>query len=80
MFNQIARQEVFIFVGIFMVLATSIKLLGIYNIDSDLFWFIAGVGLIVEGAISLSKQRKFDNKYKIVLKSEIENLEKKNKR
>jgi len=31
----------------------------------DWFWFLAGMGLIVEGSISLVKQRKFDRKYKI---------------
>ena len=60
------RYESFIIVGIIMVIGTLIKLLGLYNFSSDWFWFLAGVGLVVEGGISLIKQRKFDKKYKIV--------------
>ena len=64
--NLAARHESFIFIGIAMVIATLIKLFGIYQISSDWFWFIGGIGLIVEGSIMLKKQRKFDRKYKII--------------
>lgn len=64
--NNFARYEIFIFVGILMIFGTLIKLLGIYNISSDWFWFLAGIGLMVEGTISLVKQRRFDRKYKII--------------
>ena len=64
--NNFVRYEAFIFVGILMAIGTLIKLLGFYDFSSDWFWFLAGVGLAVEGAISLNKQRKFDKKYKIV--------------
>jgi len=64
--NGFVRYEVFILVGLLMVIGTLVKLLGFYNFDSDWFWFLAGVGLVVEGAISLIKQKKFDKKYKIV--------------
>jgi len=61
-----ARYELFIIVGILMTIGTLIKLTGIYNFSSDWFWFLAGVGLVVEGVISLIKQRRFDKKYKII--------------
>jgi hypothetical protein len=37
---------------------TLLKLLHIYDLDSDWFWFLAGVGLFVEGSVSLIKQKK----------------------
>ena len=64
--SNLVRYEAFIFVGLLMAIGTLIKLLGLYDFSSDWFWFLAGVGLAVEGAISLNKQRKFDKKYKIV--------------
>lgn len=62
------RYEGFILVGVLMVLGTLVKLLGFADFSSDWFWFIAGVGLVVEGGISLTKQRRFDRKYKIIEK------------
>lgn len=61
-----ARYEIFIIVGLLMTIGTVAKLLGYYDFSSDWFWLLAGVGLVVEGAIALAKQRKFDKKYKIV--------------
>ena len=66
------RYEVFVFVGLIMVIGALIKLLGIYDFSSDWFWFLAGLGFIVEGTIALIKQRRFERKYKIIDKSEIE--------
>ncbi len=63
---KIIKYESFILVGIIMAFAALIKLLGLYDFSSDWFWFLAGLGLIVEGIISLIKQRKFDRKYKII--------------
>ena len=57
--ENLAKYEIFIIVGIFMAAGTIIKLLGIYNFSSDWFWLLAGLGLMVEGTISLVKQRKF---------------------
>ena len=65
-FKKIAKYENFIFVGIIMTIATIIKITGIYDFSSDWFWLLAGVGLIIEGTISLIKQRRFDRKYKII--------------
>jgi len=64
--KNLIRYELFIVVGVLMTIGTLIKLLGFYDFSSDWFWFIAGVGLVVEGLISLSKQQKFDKKYKII--------------
>ena len=58
--------EIFIGVGLLMVIATLSKLLGFVEISSDWFWFIAGLGFVVEGIILLRKQKRFDKKYKIV--------------
>jgi hypothetical protein len=69
--ERFARYEIFIFVGILITLGTSVKLLGLYEFSSDWFWFLAGLGLIVEGVISLVKQKKFDRKYKIIEKEKI---------
>jgi hypothetical protein len=53
-------------VGILMTLGVLVKLSGIYDFSSDWFWLLAGIGLIVEGTISMIKQRRFDKKYKII--------------
>jgi len=68
MLKKIARYEIFIVVGMFMVTGTAIKLFGGYNFSSDWFWLIAGLGLMVEGSIALSKQKLFDKKYRVVLR------------
>jgi len=63
---SLMRYESFIVVGIIMAAGALIKLLGLYDFSSDWFWFLAGIGLMVEGTISLIKQRRFDRKYKII--------------
>lgn len=65
-----AGQELFVFAGLLMVCATLIKLLGIADFSSDWFWFLAGIGLMIEGMIMIVKQKKFNNKYKVVERSE----------
>ncbi len=64
--DRFAVYETFIFIGIIMVIATLIKLLGYYDFSSDWFWLLAGIGLVIEGAISLVKQKRFERKYKII--------------
>ncbi|MBS3067035.1 hypothetical protein J4205_04380 [Candidatus Pacearchaeota archaeon] len=54
--SNLVRYEAFIFVGLLMAIGTLIKLLGLYDFSSDWFWFLAGVGLAVEGAISLNQK------------------------
>ncbi len=73
----VARYEMFIIVGVLMTIGTLLKLFWNYNIDSDWFWFLAGVGLVVEGSISLIKQNRFDKKFKIITKKEYEKLTRK---
>lgn len=67
---------VFILFGILMAGGTFLKLVGIINISSDWFWFIAGFGIIVEGTINLFKQNQFDKKFKIVSHEEWANIKK----
>jgi len=69
--ERFARYETFIFVGIIMSVGVLIKLLGISDFSSDWFWLLAGAGLIVEGTISLIKQRRFDRKYQIIEREKI---------
>jgi hypothetical protein len=59
-------QGFFVLVGLLMIFLTLDKLLGPANFSSDWFWFIAGVGITVEGFIMLDKQKKFNRKYKVV--------------
>jgi hypothetical protein len=64
--EKVARYEHFILIGLIMTIGAFVKLSGFYDFSSDWFWFLAGIGLSVEGSISLVKQRKFDKKYKII--------------
>jgi len=57
-----------VLVGCLMALAVLGKLFLGFDIDSDWFWFLAGVGLAVEGVISFKARRRFDAKYSIVTK------------
>ncbi|MCK4997571.1 hypothetical protein KAS08_04655 [Candidatus Pacearchaeota archaeon] len=51
-----------------IVVATGVfgKMIFGWNIESDWFWFLTGMGLAFEGIIALKKQKKFDKKYKII--------------
>ncbi len=69
--------EIFIIVGVVMAVGTLLKIFLVFNFSDNWFWFIAGVGLAVEGSISLARQRKFDKKFKIIKKEEYETLMKK---
>jgi len=68
--EDMISYEVFIIVGILIALGAVAKLFGFVDFSSDWFWFLAGIGLIVEGIISLAKQKRFDKKYKIIEKAE----------
>jgi hypothetical protein len=61
-----ATYVMIIVFGVLIVLGTVLKLTGIMSLDSDWFWFLAGMGLFSEGVISLVKQKRFDKKYKII--------------
>ncbi len=64
--ENLIRYEAFIAVGLFIAILSLIKVLGYYDFSSDWLWFLAGLGLMVEGIISFNKQRRFDKKYKII--------------
>jgi hypothetical protein len=64
----------FVAVGLLMVIGTLLKLLGIVYLDSDWYWFVAGLGLVVEGSIALVKQKRFNNKFKIISREEFDSL------
>jgi len=72
--DNFARYETFIFIGLIMAGVTLVKLLGFYDFSSDWLWFLAGVGLAIEGSISLARQRRFDRKYKVIDISEEEKI------
>ncbi len=55
-----------ILMGIIMSFGVLAKVFLGFDLDSDWFWFMAGIGLAVEGTISMRRQRRFDNKYKVV--------------
>lgn len=55
-----------IVVGLLMAVVVFLKLVFGFNIDSDWFWFLAGLGVAVEGVISLEKQRMFEKKFKVI--------------
>jgi len=55
-----------VIVGLAVAIGVLSKIIFGFNIDSDWFWFLAGVGLAAEGVIALKKQKKFDRKYKII--------------
>jgi len=60
------KHELFLIVGVIMVIGTGIKLLGVAEFSSDWFWMIAGLGLVVEGLIMTGNRKKFDRKYKVI--------------
>jgi len=62
---------ILIIVGLAMVISTSLKLSGIIDFSSDWLWLLAAVGLIAEATISIIKQKKFDRKFKIIERSDI---------
>ena len=64
--DRFATYEAFAFIGVIMIIGVMIKLFGYADFSSDWFWLLAGIGLVVEGSISLVKQRRFDRKYKII--------------
>ncbi len=67
-------QELFVFVGVLMIIGTLLKLLDVIYLDSDWFWFVAGLGLMVEGLISMVKQKRFNNKFKVLSLEEFNKL------
>ena len=50
------------FFGLLISLLVVLKLIKGWNIDSDWFWFLAGLGLAVEGLMVFKRQRRFGRK------------------
>lgn len=55
-----------VMVGLVMSLVVLSKIFFKLDIDSDWFWFLAGVGLMFEGVLSYRRQKKINKKYKVV--------------
>lgn len=72
--NKILQYETFVVVGLAMVVLTFLKLIGMISISSDWFWFIAGVGLVIEGYLNIRKKKQFEGKYKVISKKEFEEI------
>lgn len=72
--GKLVKYESYVIVGVLMVIGTLAKLLGFIDLSSDWFWFIAGVALVFEGIIDLSKQKQFSTKYKVISKQEFNEL------
>lgn len=70
--ESFAKYEVMTLAGVIMAVLILGNLLKIYTIAADWFWFIAAIALAVEGAIYLVNQKRFDNKYVIIEKSDVE--------
>ena len=73
-FKKVLQYEFYVFIGLLMVSGTVAKLIFGADIDSDWFWFIAGVSLVLEGLMDLMKQKQFSAKYKVVSKKEFEEM------
>jgi hypothetical protein len=78
--ENLAKYELFIFVGLLIIIGAVLKLWGKYNFSSDWFWLLAGMGLVVEGAISYIRQVNFEKKFKVLDKEEYERLMKNRER
>ena len=61
-----ASYVLVIVVGLLIAAVVFLKLAFGFNIDSDWFWFLAGLGVAAEGIISLEKQRMFTKKFKVI--------------
>ncbi|MBC8501229.1 MAG: hypothetical protein ISS25_01370 [Nanoarchaeota archaeon] len=56
-YKKVLQYETFIVLGIIIAVLAFLNVLGVTNIDSDLFWALAGVGLIIEGFLERAKWR-----------------------
>ncbi len=55
-----------ILLGAGMAAGVLLKLFSGVDIDSDWFWFLAGIGLAIEGVVCLRSRIKFDREHKVV--------------
>ncbi len=68
--KKILKYETYVVLGMLLSLAVLVKIIFKLNISSDWFWFLAGIALLLEGVLDLKKQKRFNEKYKIVSKEE----------
>lgn len=64
--KSLITYQTFIIIGVLMTVGTLLKLFGIIDFSSDWFWFMAGVGLVIEGSVYYVNQKRFEQKYKVV--------------
>ncbi len=72
--GKLIKYEGYIFIGLLMVIGTLAKLFNFMDFSSDWFWFVAGIALVFEGILHLSKQKQFNKKYKVISKQEFNEL------
>lgn len=54
-YNKVWQYETFIIVGIIIALFSFLNVFRITHINSDFFWALAGLGLVVQGFIDRRK-------------------------
>lgn len=54
-YNKVWQYETFIIVGIIIALFAFLNVFRIAHINSDFFWALAGLGLIVQGIVERHK-------------------------
>lgn len=54
------RYELLIATGLLIAILSFLNVLGVLSINSDLFWALAGVGLMIEGVMEMYFERKDD--------------------
>ena len=59
-----------IVLGLIIVIGSFLKVIGVIDFSSDVFWLVAGIGLTIESLIAYKKQQQFDRKYKIIEREE----------
>jgi len=58
-YKKVLQYKTFIVVGIIIAVLAFLNVFGITNINSDLFWALAGLGLVIEGFIERHKWKKY---------------------
>jgi|TARA_R100000084_G_C4633399_1_gene139667 hypothetical protein len=57
--HMFMRYELIVFTGLLLTIVPMGNVLGYTNIDSDVFWALAGLCLTVEGIIELYYEQKY---------------------
>jgi len=59
--RYLVRYEWLILMGLLIASWSLLNVLGITDTSSDIFWCIAGLGLVIEGIIELYYEKQDDN-------------------